>query len=857
MLFVVANPLKYGEAMFAINTKPKLPVRILLVFILLPGLCSVAQTTSIKGKVVDASTFEPLAYANVFFKGTQLGTTTDFEGNFAIVSDQIGDSLTVSLLGYEQSSKAVQRGSEQILNYSLYPSSLSLSEVIITPGENPAHIIMRKVWANSAANNIDKLEQYSVDTYTKTSVYLRQLRKEGPSEKAGGSGVFALHAILPEEGSDAALPVYMSETSSRNYYLRSPEREKVLVEASNTNSLIDADAAIVTQLIQKSSKFNFYENNIRLLERNFVSPLSSSGLFFYKYYLNDSLYIDDNYCYELRVIPRRSEDLAFNGTIWITASGFALKRLMLEVGANVNFNFVDRIRIMQDLEAVGDGAWMPVKSRFMADAVNIFVSSYVEYSNFDSKDYPLGFYDRELEVSEGAGEKDEKEWEKLRPRQLDSHDLATLKGIEELQEIGSVKFLSSLVNMSIKAYYNFGDFELGPWLLLYNHNKVEGHRFRLGFRTNPGFSQKWVASGYLAYGTDDEKLKYEANIERFLSRKSWTKLGLQYRDDVERLGAKDEFYSKSSFSSFASSFGGTDKLISTRLLRGWFETDVFRGFTQKIVFLNKWQTPASPDLHFAYFKDKERTSPTSDLTISELNFTSVYQPKATFIIDKNNRFPVSFNNAPTFSASYTYGFNGLLNSDFKYHKASVGMEQNILLGSLGSLSYNLSMKKVFSPLPYPLLNVFHANESWFRTSNTFNMMSYGEYVADQSAELFITFRQDGFILDKIPLIKKLNWRSVATAAMAYGSFDEKKNGYYDTESNKQGILLRELPGGIPSTSFKTLDADSPYLEVSYGIENIFRFFRIEAFHRLTQLQPDAEGNKPRTTAIKLSAQFRF
>ena len=271
----------------------------------------------------------------------------------------------------------------------------------------------------------------------------------------------------------------------------------------------------------------------------------------------------------------------------------------------------------------------------------------------------------------------------------------------------------------------------------------------------------------------------------------------------------------------------------------------------------KWQSPASPDLHFAYFKDKERTSPTSDLTISELNFTSVYQPKATFIIDKNNRFPVSFNNAPTFSASYTYGFNGLLNSDFKYHKASVGMEQNILLGSLGSLSYNLSMKKVFSPLPYPLLNVFHANESWFRTSNTFNMMSYGEYVADQSAELFITFRQDGFILDKIPLIKKLNWRSVATAAMAYGSFDEKKNGYYDTESNKQGILLRELPGGIPSTSFKTLDADSPYLEVSYGIENILRFFRIEAFHRLTQLQPDAEGNKPRTTAIKLSAQFRF
>ena len=86
------------------------------------------------------------------------------------------------------------------------------------------------------------------------------------------------------------------------------------------------------------------------MDKSFVSPIARGGLFYYRYYLTDSMYIDNKYCYKIRVQPRREEDLAFNGTIWIQDTTFALKRISVEVGKKANFNFIQRIKIQQDLE---------------------------------------------------------------------------------------------------------------------------------------------------------------------------------------------------------------------------------------------------------------------------------------------------------------------------------------------------------------------------------------------------------------------------------------------------------------------------------------------------------------------------
>ncbi len=820
-----------------------------IVLLFLFGLKSIAQTNTVAGRVLDSKTLEPIAFVNVYIPNTTTGTTTDFDGFYLLHSEEKFDSIAVSSLGYLQQTKEVDKTNYQKTNFYLAPTSFDLMEVIIRPGENPAVTLLKKVWKNRAQNSLSNVEQYSVETYTKAQTYLRPFTEKGKESK-----YFSKFALSTDENEKPIMPVYMGETISEDYYLRLPKREKSIIKATKTKSLIGEDAEMVSQLLQQNNKIDFYQNNIKILDKHFVSPISTAGLFYYKYYLEDSLFIDDIYCYEVRYIPKREEDLTFSGTFWINDSTFALKRITAELGKKANMNFVDRIRIQQDLKQSENGVWYASDTRIMADAVNIFINLYQVQDSFKITNNPLSFY---LEQTLPLSSKENKNSFLLDKREYDEIDLLTLKHINSLNKDNSMRFLSSLVNMSVKGYWNLGKVELGPYLMLYSKNPVEGDRVRLGYKTNNSFSEKWISKGHLAYGFKDEKIKYNFQLERFISRKNWSKIGVQVSDEVERLGATDEFYHPNAFFSFASSFGGTNMLQSVKSKRLWWEGDLFKGFNQKVVFLNKSYSPLSPKYLFGYYQGGNYDKVNSEITVSEIDFISIYQPGASMIIDKNERIPVAFNKNPTFTFSYSLGIKDFLKSDFNYHKAMIGINQELLLGSVGRLQYNLKFKKVFSQLPYPLLNHFDANESFFRTANTYNLMRHGEFVSDESAELFLTFRQDGFILDKIPLIKRLKWRSVATTSLAYGAFDEAKNGFYDKENNPNGILVTELGSGEKASQFNTFNSNVPYVEVSYGIENIFSFFRIESIHRITYKDVVFNEEKPSPWGLKFSMVFRF
>jgi hypothetical protein len=832
----------------------------LLVIIIFSAGIVYSQKTVISGKVTDAVSLEPVGFVDVYFKNTSIGCRTNFEGYYTISTDSPLDSLSVRFLGYYTLTKPIIKGDSQVVDFLLQPSVQSLNEVVILPGENPAVTLLKKVWKNKNSCNIEKLDAYQYQSYSKTQVYLRKFFNPSEIKDTASDNVFNSFCIATDENSIPALPVYMSEVLSDIYYVKSPQCEKVMVNKTNTNSLANVETDMVTQLIQKSVWYNFNDNFIKILDKNFISPISTNGEFYYKYYLTDSIYIDGKRCYEIRVKAKRKEDLAFNGTIWINDTTFALKRVSVEIGKAADLNFIKRIKIQQDLMPVDSNVWAPSKTRILADAVNIFISSYTYNDKYVvDQPKPSSFYNKEIEISENVDDATAEDWNKIRPQSLNSTDSLTLHNIDSLKRRLGIKLLTALVAMSIKEYVNLGKIELGPFILVYRHNDLEGNRFRLGFRTNSVFSKQWIFKGFLAYGTNDKKFKYNAQVEKFLSRKSWTKVGIQYSEDLENVGALDEFYENSSFVSLASSFGGSDKLNKMKLGRCWVESDLFKGFTQKIIFLNKTLSPASSDFFFAYYADPAKTQLNSDITLSEVTFSSIYQSKATFIIDKNERFPVLFKKAPVFILNYTIGFKNILNSDFNYHKASLEIKHNFLLGGMGNFTYNLRFTKVFTPLPYTMLNIFAGNESFFRSDKMYNLMNYGEFVADQSAELFCSYNMQGFFLNKFPLIKKLGLRTVASLHAIYGSFNAKKNGIYNSTGNPEGILSIVNMNGDTLSSFNTLQKDKPYIEVSYGVENIFRFFRIDFIHRLTYLNYDGMDlqNKPKKFGIKISAAFKF
>lgn len=823
-----------------------------LLFFILLSINPLNGQTIVNGRVTDAITFEPVVFANVIFRGTTIGVKTSFDGKFMLKGVTRSDSIVISFIGYETKTVFVIPGSSQNLEIVLHPATYSMREVMVRPGENPAHRILRKVWENRDMNSIEKNDSYQYDNYSRLTVYFRKFRNED-GKKGFYDKEFRKYGISTGDEEIPAIPAFINETFSTTYFRNSPERTYSEIKAVKTSGLSFDKTELISQLVLKQENINLTGNNVLIADKNFISPLSRSGKMYYKYYLIDSLLVDKYFCYEINVVPRREEDPAFRGTIWINDTTFALKRISVEVNDKAEINFIKRIKIQQDYEPLGTGSWVPVRTRFMADAVNIFFSNYSGKSNFvfNSQVNP-GFFGSELKIDHENPQSSPEFWAKNRSSTLDRTDSLALIRIDSLRSNRKVRVSAKLVEASVRNYYDLGSFEAGPLVYSYNYNPVEGSRFRIGGRTNTDFSKKLMLEGYLAYGTHDKMLKGSLGSELLLDKKRWTKIGLLLRDDLERTGSLDEFFFGDSFLSFATSFGGWNKLNRSVNMRAWVESDIAKSINGKLFFSRKTFDPVSPEYVFAWYTDSERNILSENYISGELGFSLRFQPKAVYVVDGLRRFPVNFNRFPALNFTYSRGIKNLFGSDFNYDRIYTEVSNNFSIGGLGRIDLSLNYSKVFGSLPYPLLINASGNESVFYSGRLFNLMKYGEFVADEAFQAFMEYHMDGLIMNKIPIIKNFNLRTVVSARLFMGSFDNKTNGFYDESDNPQGLLPLSI-NGVMLTSFNPASYDKPYSELSYGIENIFKFLRVDLVQRLTLLNnPDV-----RRFGIKFSGVFRF
>lgn len=814
--------------------------------------------TIIRGRVTDIQTFEPVVFANIVFKGTTIGTQTGFDGTYVLNGITGSDSIIISFVGYETKTIGIIPDSEQDIDIHLTPALFSIAEVTIRPGENPAIKLLREVWRKMPENHIEKLQAYQYVNYSRSTLFVRKpgyYKRTDKTFEKPFYGEFEKYSVKTGTEDIPAIPSYFTEILSDNYFLKSTGRNFIHIKASNSEGIAFESTNLPAQLITKQENYNFMDNTVRIIDRSFISPLSRFGPSYYKYYLNDTSLIDNRYyCFRVDFLPKREEDPVFRGTFWINDTTFALKRISVEIGQKAELNFIRRAKIQQDYEPVDYEAWFPVSTRFMADAANLFVTNYSRKTDIViNKPHEPGFYSSELKVGFDADNNSHDFWNKVRMNSLEKTDSLVLKKIDEIKTTGRISIPAKLIEAAIRGYYNLGKFELGPYLLFYGYNETEGSRFRIGGRTNVLFSNRFIIEGYAAYGTKDKLLKGSVQTEYLLSKKYWTKAGVQIRDDVENAGATDEFYSQSSFLTFASTFGGSDMIARSTVLRPWIGSDIIRGLQAKLVFTYKTFEPAGSDYHFAWYANSLKTDLRESFRTNELGLIFSYQPKAVYVLDGNRRFSVNFNQYPVFRFEYFKGFKKPGNGDFNYDKIIAGIQQRFNPGGFGRIVYNVRFSRIFGSLPYPLLTTLPGNQSFLRTDRTYNLMNYGEFVADESLELFLSYHMNGLLLGKLPLIKKLEWRTVLSGRIAYGSFNHKSNGFYDPGTNPGGILPKTDPAGFPLTEFSTLTWGKPYAEISYGIENIFRFFRVDLVQRLTYLDnPDS-----RRFAVMISGVFRF
>ena len=796
-------------------------------------LCSrtlAQQETLITGRVTEIGSNSGIPFVNIYFKGTLIGTVTDFDGNYSLRTTTPTDSVHLRLIGYSSKAKPVKKGKTQVINFQISPEALSLNTVEVKPGINPALRIIKNAATNKSKYNRDNLNSIQYVSYTKQEADINNVTKKMRKLKFlhGITDLWDRMDSIAGEASKANLPVWMSEIVSDIYSYKEAEKKHEDVTAVRIKFVGMKDGSAMSQMQGTDfQNYNFCNNTVAIasINKDFLSPIADNAGLFYNYYLIDSTTIEGYKCYKINCRPKNKHDLVYTGNIWITDSSFAIKQLDLEIVKEANVNLVNHARIQQVMIPTDAGPWVPSQTRvlveFATPAKNLIGVTLRTYNS--NKFYKVNqpkekdFYKTRITFAEDAITKDSSWWHSNRQEPLTELEKGAYNMIDTVRNTRFVKSAVNILYFLFSGYKDFGPIDVGHYINTYAYNLYEGARVQLGFRTNSKMSKSWVVRGYGAYGFKDKGFKYNLQLERIITRYPWSNAGIQYRDDIDQMGTGFNNSSQINlgeppnnlYNTF-SHIANVSKLLRKEEARIWYEKDINRGLNTILTLRNVRTTPLFPITYgdlFNIFQQKK-------YTITEILIESRFSFKEKYVQNGNERISFGNNKSPIISLYYTLGVKNFLGGDFNYNKLSISISNRFRMATLGYSQVYIKAGKVFSEVPYTLLEIPRGNQTDLFANNTFNQMNYFEFVSDQYIEAYWQHHFSGLFFNRIPLLNRTGFREVVGLNMAYGSLSDKnlhfnKNNYF------------------------TVMEDVPYMEADLGIENILDIIRVDFLYRLT------------------------
>ncbi|MEY4835983.1 MAG: hypothetical protein RI980_2098, partial [Bacteroidota bacterium] len=409
----------------------------------------------------------------------------------------------------------------------------------------------------------------------------------------------------------------------------------------------------------------------------------------------------------------------------------------------------------------------------------------------------------------------EEYWEENRFESLNSNEKGIYEMLDTLKTVPKIKRIYNLVSILGSGYIQVGKFDIGPIFSTFGYNDVEGQRIRLGGRTYFGPNDPWRIQGYTAYGFKDQKIKYGINARLMLDKKNRFIVTFGNRRDVEQIGVSlttsNDVLGRSFASSSFFSSGTNNKLTNVNLTNLGFEIEPVKNLVFESSFSYRTLSSASPEFKLDYFTDATFSKTANKITQSEVNFLINYTPNRKMIGYGVDRMEVDLN-YPRIFVSYSQGLKGVLNSDFKYSKLQLFYRQPLLIGGFGRLFSTLEVGKTFGTVPLSLMGIIPGNQSYFIIDNTYNLLNYYDFVADQYTSLHLEHNFNGKLFSRVPLLRKLNWREIIGVKAVYGSVSNENKAL-----NASGqVYLAPVNG---------------YYEYSAGIGNIFKVMRVDASWR--------------------------
>lgn len=827
----------------------------LCLLLLYGGILKAQEGKVLTGKITDAQTGEAIPYATIYVKlkdGKKKAAAADFDGLYrlAIPSNLATDSVYTTYVSYSIARKLLPQGNHPVLDFQLSESGRLLNTVTITPKSyvNPAWEIMENLVRNKPRNDHRYLKSYGYQSYNRIEISVVNIGEKMKKNKVIKQVLPLmddLQKIAGEEGSPS-LPIFMSETISDYFHTTNPEQKTEHVLRTKVSGVGIEDETLISQLAGSTFlQYNFYSNFLKLANKEFISPTSNSWKTYYNYELSDAHdKIDGREYYKIEFKPKRSHDLAFDGVMWITKDSYALYRIDCTVSKDANLNFLNKIRIQQAMvQGPGTTAWIPKQTRIVVNVgttskkLSGFIAKFY-LSNKDmevNKDYPASLFKEPMVMDKDVNKVDEKYWVKNRADSLTATDKAVYKMIDTVKNLPLVKTYADIAGMLINGYYKAGKISFGPYPYTYSYNDLEGSVLRLGATTNTRFSDKLILSGFLSYGFRDRRFKYNGAVDYIFSRKPWVQAGISYQHDIGQTGYQFENFVLAQNNVFSASI--RNGKVSRRgpfiqnISNAYVQTDLLPNVRGKLTLSHRTFDPL---FNFMY-RDNEDKITYNNYQVSEAISELQWTPGRRLLESSKINKRIMIGNgggSPIFTFRYIHGLK-IAGGDFTYNKFALNVYQRPLLGIFGRGEYSFTAGYIPDALPYPLLENHRFN---------FNTMRFLEFTSDRYMALSYTQHMDGLITNSIPLLKKLNVRTVAVLNVLEGSLSDQNNEAFIRGRAK---LNRSLEG-------------VPYVEAGYGVENIFKIIRVDFLHRLTHKQHlNDAGLEPSNFAIRTTLQFRL
>ena len=825
-------------------------IYILLLFLWL----SAGARAQITGVVTDALTGDTIAYPSASYKGHHMAVSGDAQGRFSIEHHE-GWVLTISAVGYQSKEFTMKANSPLTMAVKLKPDTRTLKEVVVrtkrnrySRKDNPAVELMKRVIAAKKKTDLSNHDFYQYNKYQKITLAVNDIQKADID-----SGFFAKKQWLTDQMETSPynhkliLPISVDETVTQHIYRKNPKSEKDIVlgqQSTGLNQLFETGDILNNVLKDVFTDVDLYDNQVRLLQFPFTSPIGKDAIAFYRYYIEDTVYVDHDLCYHLQFLPNNQQDFGFRGELYILAdSTLHLKRAELSIPKRSDVNFVENLSITQEYTQLPNGEWaLSVDDMVVELKVTNFMSKALVVRTTRLSDYAFDELPKQLFKGKAATRReanammrDDSFWNQYRTVELTKSESEMDAFIRRVQQLKGFKYIIFGAKAFIENFVETGGLnhpskvDIGPVNTMFTSNFIDGFRTRISAQTTANLNKHWFFAGYYAHGWRSHRNYYNAEVTYSFNKKDYLprefpKRTLTFSATYDIMSPSDKFMGTDKDNVFtAFKWSKVDKMMFYNRQKITFEWETEWGL-RTIVGLKTEANEAAGALYF----------PVGTLRTTEWSLNFQLAPGRTYVNTKQRRYPINMD-APVFSLGHTMGMK-FLGGDYRYNFTEASIYKRFWMNSWGKIDARVKAGAQWNKVPYPLLIMPAANLSYIMQDETFNMINNMEFLNDRYASLDVAWDLNGKILNRIPLLKKLKWREYIGVKTLWGKLTDRNNP--TLLANAGDPMLWAFPMGS-----YVMDAKRPYVELIAGVHNIFKILHVEFVHRCNYTHlPTAKRN---------------